>query len=169
MKLVQTCAEFPEQYNVRHMGRLVGYLRLRFGIFTAQYPNVHGRVVYRAQPRGTGRFEDDERQEHLDAAKLAILLAMEADAAPRERVPRTSTEVAASLAREAVRIDGQLTDISAAFERARGDTWARLVENMTRDALARGTTVRPQPGVEYVREFSYETPFLRTRPAPDQL
>lgn len=71
-ELVQTCAGYPEQYDVFLGERRVGYLRLRHGYFTAQHENVDGPVVFSAEPNGYGYFEDDERDEYLRLAVAAI-------------------------------------------------------------------------------------------------
>ena len=68
-----TCSACPEQYDVERRGVRIGYLRLRHGEFTAAYPDVDGEIVYEAEPRGDGAFEDDERMEHLTAAVRALL------------------------------------------------------------------------------------------------
>ena len=73
MRLVQTCGACPEQYDVFQGKRCIGYLRLRHGYFEAHYGGVRGPVVYSAETRGDGMFEDDERKYHLDKAKSAIL------------------------------------------------------------------------------------------------
>ena len=54
-------------------GEQVGYLRLRHGYFTVQYPNVSGELVYSAEPNGDGIFEYEEREGYLAAARLAII------------------------------------------------------------------------------------------------
>lgn len=54
----------PEQYDaVDQKGKMLGYLRLRWGNFTVECPDVWGELVYEAQPEGFGCFEDDEREE----------------------------------------------------------------------------------------------------------
>lgn len=73
IELVQTCGACPEQYDAFIDGELVGYLRLRHGYFTVQYPNVSGELVYSAEPKGDGLFEYDEREGYLAAARLAII------------------------------------------------------------------------------------------------
>lgn len=67
----------PEQYDVYCGDRLVGYLRLRHGIFTAQIYHcdpvvVEKRVVYFVHTDGDGRFTDDERKTHLSEACAMI-------------------------------------------------------------------------------------------------
>lgn len=71
--LVRTCYACPEQYDVltKH-GMLVGYLRLRHGHFTAQYPDVYGKLIYEASPIGDGLFESHERLDYLMKAVEAI-------------------------------------------------------------------------------------------------
>ena len=71
LTLVQTCGACPEQYNVYHEGREVGYLRLRlrYGTFRAE---CMGETVYIASPQGDGVFEPDERVHYLNAACVAI-------------------------------------------------------------------------------------------------
>ena len=67
-----TCSACPEQYDVIKAKNKVGYLRLRHGSFTAEYP-YDGEIVYRAQPNGDGVFDDaEEREAHLSAAIRAI-------------------------------------------------------------------------------------------------
>ena len=69
MRLVQTCNACPEQYDVFEGEELIGYMRLRHGYFRAEYKD---KIVYSANPRGDGIFEDDERETYLKAAKKAI-------------------------------------------------------------------------------------------------
>lgn len=72
IELVLTCSACPEQYDATFHGRPVGYLRLRHGEFTVACPDVDGQVVFEAKPRGDGSFNDDEREDHLRRAKVAI-------------------------------------------------------------------------------------------------
>ena len=71
-ELIMTCGACPEQYDVMKDGEVVGYLRLRHGYFYASCPDVRGKTVYEAEPRGDGIFEDDERQHYLTEAVAAI-------------------------------------------------------------------------------------------------
>lgn len=75
VKLVETCPACPEQYDVHFRGRLVGYLRLRHGIFRADYydRNKGKLTCYSARPNGQGRFEDNERGSYLVRGCHAIL------------------------------------------------------------------------------------------------
>lgn len=59
--LVRTCYACPEQYDVFFGDFQIGYLRLRHGGFTAEYPDCGGITAYHAYPKGDGMFEDDER------------------------------------------------------------------------------------------------------------
>lgn len=67
-KLECTCNACPEQYDVFKNKVPVGYLRLRHGYFTARVPNCSGNVVYEAEPKGDGIFEEDEREFYLERA-----------------------------------------------------------------------------------------------------
>ena len=71
--LVQTCGACPEQYDVFLGSAKVGYLRLRHGHFSAEYPDCGGETVYEAQPEGDGIFEDHEREYYLRSAVDALL------------------------------------------------------------------------------------------------
>jgi hypothetical protein len=73
IRLELTCGACPEQYDAFIGDELVGYLRLRHGNFTVECPDCGGKLVYRANPKGDGLFDDDEREEYLSAAKQAIL------------------------------------------------------------------------------------------------
>ena len=72
-KLVLTCSACPEQYDVFYFGEQIGYLRLRHGNFSADYPDVGGRQVYAAHPQGDGMFEPQERLYQLTKAVQALL------------------------------------------------------------------------------------------------
>ncbi|MFH1049933.1 MAG: hypothetical protein V1779_03265 [bacterium] len=63
-----TCYCCPEQYEVFKDGIQVGYLRLRHGFFTCDYPDCNGETVYEEEPKGDGHFEDDERDFYLTKA-----------------------------------------------------------------------------------------------------
>lgn len=68
-----TCGACPEQYDVLLDGKYMAYLRLRHGYFYASVPDVGGKVVYDANPKGDGIFESDEREFHLQNAYDAIV------------------------------------------------------------------------------------------------
>ena len=71
-ELKQTCGACPEQYDVYWEGKQVGYLRLRWGEFSAEVPDCWGKMVYLARPEGHGEFEDHERVKYLTEAIMAI-------------------------------------------------------------------------------------------------
>lgn len=72
-RLERTCFACPEQYDVFDKdGVQCGYLRLRHGSFRADYPDCGGETVYRAEPKGDGIFDDDEREFYLNEAIKAI-------------------------------------------------------------------------------------------------
>ncbi len=72
-ELKLTCWACPEQYDVFNInnGKQVGYLRLRHGSFSVTVPECSGNVVYHANPKGDGVF-DDEREFYLKEAIKAI-------------------------------------------------------------------------------------------------
>lgn len=75
LTLVQTCAACPEQYDVFHNEELVGYMRLRHGIFRAECPGPDSELVYMSGVIGSdaGCFSnEEERKMNLDWAKIAI-------------------------------------------------------------------------------------------------
>lgn len=72
LTFIQTCGACPEQYEVYKGKKPVGYLRLRHGYFYAS-TEVGGKVLYEAEPKGDGVFEDSERDFYLDNAADAIL------------------------------------------------------------------------------------------------
>lgn len=73
IELIQTCGACPEQYDAIFDGKTVGYLRLRYGHFSVNYPYVAGELIYSAYPSGDGIFDSDEREHYLNAAKDAII------------------------------------------------------------------------------------------------
>lgn len=72
--LVRTCVAFPEQYDAfDSCWNLIGYLRIRYGLFTVETPDVGGTIVYEAMTSsGSGYFNDEERSTFLDRAKVAL-------------------------------------------------------------------------------------------------
>lgn len=85
-RLELTCWACPEQYEVYLGSEHIGYLRLRHGGFTAEYPECGGELVYEAEPLGDGYFEERERHGFLVEAVTALLLKHhEAPHAPAQR------------------------------------------------------------------------------------
>ena len=72
IELIRTCHACPEQYDAFVDGEQVGYLRLRHGEFTVEYPDVNGKLIYEAQPEGDGMFSGNEREYFLNKAKEEI-------------------------------------------------------------------------------------------------
>lgn len=72
LRLVQTCASCPEQYDAYMGDEMIGYLRLRNGHFTARYS---GDIVYSAYTDGDGCFTEQERKIQLTKASNAIIKA----------------------------------------------------------------------------------------------
>ena len=80
IKLVETCGACPEQYDAYNgEGKIVGYLRLRYGWFQVRYPNSRGNIIFEAHPKGDGLFESDERLGYLMDAVKAIKKAIKKD------------------------------------------------------------------------------------------
>jgi len=75
LEIVRTCYACPEQYEVTLDDEMIGYLRLRHGRFYAAYPDVGGKEVYEAYPKGDGNFNEDERVFHIHNAVAACLAA----------------------------------------------------------------------------------------------
>lgn len=73
IELVETCGACPEQYDAFLDKKQVGYLRLRHGSFTVDYPNAMGGTIYHAYPKGDGMFHSEERDFYLTEAKKAII------------------------------------------------------------------------------------------------
>lgn len=67
-----TSGACPEQYDAYIGGDKVGYFRLRHGKFYVEYPDVGGETVYKADTKGDGMFEEEERYQHLNAACKAL-------------------------------------------------------------------------------------------------
>ena len=72
-----TCSACPEQYEIWDSEDedypQIGYLRLRGGQFTAEYPDAGGELVYKACPNGCTFFEDEERERYLtDAVRACV-------------------------------------------------------------------------------------------------
>ena len=80
LRFIETCSACPEQYDVDYDGKQVGYIRLRYGRLTVEYPDVGGEVIYEASigDDWTGNFESEEqRQYHLNSIADTILEKLE--------------------------------------------------------------------------------------------
>jgi hypothetical protein len=100
--LEMTCSACPEQYDATLEGARVGYLRLRHGYFRVDYPECGERTILEGYPRGDGIFEDDERDEWLSKAKLAIANAIlngPESAIPNINIPVKGHELSRGIAR----------------------------------------------------------------------
>lgn len=72
-RLEKTCHACPEQYDAFLNDKRVGYLRLRHGHFTVSYPDVGGELLFDANPKGDGIFDEEEREFYLIMAMISIL------------------------------------------------------------------------------------------------
>lgn len=69
----KTCDAAPEQYDAFDtFGNIIGYLRLRWGHFTVEVPDIGGALVYEAICSGQSVFLDNERLQCLQDARIAI-------------------------------------------------------------------------------------------------
>lgn len=76
LSFIKTCSACPEQYDVEYDGKQVGYIRLRYGGLTVEYPDVGGEIIYEASigDGWTGEFESEEqRQYHINNIADIIL------------------------------------------------------------------------------------------------
>ena len=75
LKFVNTCGACPEQYDVfTQDGRHTGYVRLRFGRFRVDCPDIGGETVYvwDFDEEYKGVFSPDERPKFLKEAAVEI-------------------------------------------------------------------------------------------------
>lgn len=64
----KTCDACPEQYDVFKGDKMVGYVRLRWGVLSCRYPDYEGDEIYSESfdDGWQGEFEDDnERNKYL--------------------------------------------------------------------------------------------------------
>ena len=74
LELVETCGACPEQYDVLCDGKVVGYIRLRHGIFRVDCPDCGGETILRKDVESDGIFgSEEERKLELGIAKEAIV------------------------------------------------------------------------------------------------
>jgi len=76
LNFVETCGACPEQYDVFKGGRQVGYVRLRWGTVTCDFPDCRGDTIYSHSFENDGwkgNFSDDaEREKYLN--EIATML-----------------------------------------------------------------------------------------------
>ncbi len=81
LSFICTCSICPEQYEVFDSnGKMVGYVRLRWGELRCDYPDVGGETIYHTNigNEWTGWFlTDDERMELLQNIADKILEKLE--------------------------------------------------------------------------------------------
>lgn len=68
LNFVKTCEACPEQYDVFKGDKIVGYVRLRWGVLSCCYPDYEGEEIYSKSfdDAWQGEFEDDnERNKYL--------------------------------------------------------------------------------------------------------
>lgn len=71
LRAVMTCGAFPEQYEVycpEWGDKQVGYMRMRWGVFTVECPDACGEQVFRYEFENDpylGEFPNDETREHF--------------------------------------------------------------------------------------------------------
>ena len=74
---LNTCAGYPEQYDIYLDGKQIGYFRLRHGAYSVNCPDVLGKSVLRVgigDGFGRGEFNtEEERSEGLAKATVACL------------------------------------------------------------------------------------------------
>lgn len=77
LNFIKTCSASPEQYDVKdEQGNMVGYVRLRFGGLTCEYPDVCGQIIYSAyfDDEWMGCFENEEqRKRYLEITADKII------------------------------------------------------------------------------------------------
>jgi hypothetical protein len=76
LRLQQTCPACPEQYDVYRGTEKVGYIRLRWGQFSARLHNAAGEEVVSAYMGDEllGCFRSNEERQHYLAAACQVLL-----------------------------------------------------------------------------------------------
>lgn len=72
LRFVMTCSAFPEQYDVFHGERQVGYVRVRWGNFSVECPDCGGICVIDRAVDGFEQFSDEEREQCLKEAVAKI-------------------------------------------------------------------------------------------------
>jgi hypothetical protein len=74
LRFVMTCSACPEQYDVFRGEEKVGYVRIRHGTLTVDYPECRGENLICAEVNGDGEFaSEEERTNWLFNAAEAII------------------------------------------------------------------------------------------------
>jgi|GEM_PF-3046290 len=80
LELIQTCSSCPEQYDVKKEGQMCGYIRLRSGRYTVEWPEVmKGMLHYDVLEGNKDSFDEDERETYLTKALIFILRKLKAN------------------------------------------------------------------------------------------
>lgn len=81
IEIIKTCGACPEQYDVfvkeNNEKIKIGYLRLRWGRFTVEYPSAGGECIYEKTFHDPykGHFDnEEERQHYLDIAIRFLII-----------------------------------------------------------------------------------------------
>lgn len=75
LRFVMTCSRCPEQYEVFHGNRQVGYVRLRHGSLRLDFPDHGGKTLFQENYgyNDCGMFmSEQDRSDYLD--KFAIII-----------------------------------------------------------------------------------------------
>ena len=79
LNFIETCGACPEQYDVFKGGRQVGYVRLRWGTVTCDFPDCRGDTIYSHSfdDGWKGCFDSsEERETYLNRIATAIHAAL---------------------------------------------------------------------------------------------
>jgi hypothetical protein len=81
LDLICTSEMCPEQYNVLHKGKKVGYIRIRHGKLRADYYSEDGTpwIVYKKEVYGYGDLDKNERYTELSNCAKSIQQSLHAN------------------------------------------------------------------------------------------
>ncbi|MBI4921804.1 MAG: hypothetical protein HY834_08640 [Devosia nanyangense] len=71
LEVMLTCRDVPEQYEITKDGASSGYVRVRWGGMSVDYPEAGDEELYEGSVDGFGGFTDHERE-----AKLLLALGL---------------------------------------------------------------------------------------------
>lgn len=81
IEIIKTCDACPEEYHVfikeNNEKKKIGYLRLRWGRFTVEYPSASGECIYEKSFNNIykGCFDsEEERQHYMDIAIRFLII-----------------------------------------------------------------------------------------------